>query len=202
MKRTIRFFLGGIMLTAVSALPLAAQDFGFTIVNGTGRTITGIEIQPSRKLYGRGKKDGIGLSLVILNQQEEFIALPKRLRGFEEFDIALKYSGKNAKTGNGVVLTGGSNRFVAYLLGESPTVPLAAAGVAAGGVAAIVSGMGTVVLPLATSIAVFGPSIAAPLVVFPPAAVVVAAAAGAGFGTYQAVKHFTPHTLVMAPVGN
>ena len=107
MKRTIMGFLGGIMLTAVSALPLAAQDFGFTIVNGTGRTITKIEIQPSRKLYGTDKDDIVVYqSLVIHDQQEEFIALPKRLRGFEEFDIALKYGGKNAKTGEAVVLAG------------------------------------------------------------------------------------------------
>jgi hypothetical protein len=203
MKQTIKILLGVTMLTAVSALPLAAQDFGFTIVNGTGGTITKITIQPSRKLYGTDKDDIVVYPLAIQDQQEDFIALPKRFRGFQEFDIALKYSGKNAETKDAVALAGGNNRFVAYPAGKSPTVPLAAAGAAATAVGVGVAVIGTTVATVAVPVAVSFSAVAtgvvgSTLVVCPPLGIVLGAAAGVGFVTYQAVNHFTPDTLVMA----
>ena len=203
MKQTIRFFLGAFILSAVSALPLAAQDFGFIIVNGTGGTITDIEIQPSRKLYGTDKDDIITYqSLVIHDQQEMFISLHNRLRGFEEFDISLKYGGKNAKTGDAVVITGSGNRFVAHPAGKSPTVPFVSAGAAAaaaglGTAAAIGVGVG-VVAPTAVSFSAVAAGVIAPTIFFPPALIIVGTAAGVGAGAFFAVNLFVPHTLVMA----
>jgi hypothetical protein len=201
MNKTIRFFLSGIILVAASALPLTAQDFGFTIVNGTGRTITEITIKPSRKLYGTDKDDAIVYqSLAIHNQQEMFIALPKALRGFEEFDIDLKYGGKNARTKDAVALTRGSNRFVAYREGKSPTVPLAAAGVTgvAAGVGVVVVATSVAAPVAAVSFSAVATSIVGGTLVCPPLGIALGAAAGVGFGAYHAVNHFVPHTLVMA----
>jgi len=124
----------GIILSLVSVLSLAAQDF--IIANGTGDIISEIEIRPSKKLYPKDKNVCVFQNLVLNDRGILNVELPSTMKEMTSFDVVLKYGKKTAKTKESltIIRNGGTPTLVASVAGKPSSIPYAIVG--AGGIAA------------------------------------------------------------------
>jgi len=120
----------------------------FIIGNGTGKTISGIEIVPSKKRYPKDKNVYAMQDLTWNDQQSLPVFLPEHMKGMESFDILIQYGRKNAKTKKSVTV-GKTNKvpvMVMSIKGKDPTIPLISGAVGGTAVAAgILGGLGSAV---------------------------------------------------------
>jgi hypothetical protein len=205
----------GSFLAIVSVLPAMGQSSGFTIYNGTGKTITKIEIRPSHKLYRKNTNVFALQGLSVQDKQAVVVSLPPQMQEITAFDVVLKYGSRTAKTKEAMTtLTGNRDTYVAYIKGKSSTVPIIAGGVAGGATAV---GIGAVASALSAGTIMFGQAVGAGAVaealgmagalvgggmvvgvgVVAVAPVVVGAV---GFGIFSLVNLLTADTLILANV--
>jgi hypothetical protein len=213
MNKMRLIMLGG-FLAVMSVLPVMGQSSGFTIWNGTGKTIMEIEVRPSRKMY-RGNTNVFALQgLSVQDRQAIAVSLPLCMEGISAFDVALKYGGKTAKTKEAITVSENQDTYVAYIKGKSATLPIIAGGVAGGsaavGIGAAASalsagtimfgqavGAGAVAEALGMAGAVVGGGMVVGVGVIAAVPVVVGAVS---FGIFSLVNLLTADTLILAKI--
>jgi hypothetical protein len=124
----------------------------FVLANGTGATITEIQIKPSKKKYHNNKNICAYQNIVVNDQQSFPVKLPEQMNDIDSFDIILKYGKKNAKTKKSLTIEN-TNKVPLYVMsikGKDSTIPLVSGAVGGG---ATVVGIGT---GLGISVAAYG----------------------------------------------
>jgi hypothetical protein len=206
MNKIIKSAVLGSVLAMISVLPVMGQVSNFTICNGTGKTITDIEI----KSQG-GSCELRNLSL--RDQQSLVVSLPQQMRNSGAFDLVLKYGGKTAKTRQSITLRGqgGTLRFVAHIKGKGSSLPFTAGAMSGG---AAVAGIGATGAALSSGTIMLGQAVGAGAIVEALAmagavvgggmvagvAVVAAVPVAIGAGVFALVSLFSADTLILTQV--
>jgi hypothetical protein len=210
----MRSVMLGSFLALMSVLPAMGQSPNFTLRNGTGQTITEIEIRPSHKLYHKNANVFALQGLSIQDKQAVAVSLPPQMQEITAFDVVLKYGSRTAKTKEAMTLTENRDTYVAYIKGKSSTVPIIAGGVAGGATAV---GIGAVASALSAGTIMFGQAVGAGAVaealgmagalvgggMAVGVGVVAAAPVAVGvvsFGIFSLVNLLTADTLILANV--
>jgi len=192
------------------------QEAEFVLANGTGDSITEIEIRPSQKKY-RGNKNVCALTELNVPDTAVFaVSLPPQMKSMDSFDLIIKYGKKTAKTKQSIVLKkNGANAplFVLSIKGKDSTIPLIAGGTGAGATAAgigitaaalkagaawalLLTNSGTFggAAALAEALTMIGSSMVGGIAVVAAAPVVV------GGGIFAAVMLLSAKTLIATPI--